>query len=117
MLINGKQREFLFSIGAYSKIAKICPDRNILRLSEVLSEGNENLIPNFMKIAVILNEQSETAKKYHGEEYNEPLTIEELEMMSFEDFPMLTKEILSALSSGQKTEVETEGSKKNTMIP
>lgn len=117
MLINGKQRDFLFSIGAYSKIANICPDKNILRLSEVLNEGNENLIPNFMRIAIILNEQSEHFKKYHGENYNEPLTMEELEMMSFEEFPKLTSEILSALAKGQKTEVETEGSKKNTMIP
>ena len=117
MLINGKQRDFLFSIGAYSKISRICPDNNILRLSEVLSDGNADLIPNFMKIAVILNEQSERAKKFNGESYNEPLTIEELEMMTFTEFPKLTAEIMSALAKGQRTEVETESSKKNTMIP
>ena len=113
MLINGKQRDFMFTVGAYGKIANLCPDRNIMRLPEVLNEGNENLIQNFMRIAVILNEQSENYKKYNEEEFNKPLSIEELEMMSIDEFPILIKEILSALSDGQKTEVEIESSKKN----
>lgn len=113
MKINGKERHFKLTVGAYFEIAKHCPNGNINQIDDMLN-GDENKAFDFIiKMAVAMNNGYNQQCKYTGEEAEEDcLTYAELSTLSPFEIPGLAFEILDNFKKGQQTEIELKPKKK-----
>lgn len=116
MVINGKKRELLLTVGASVGIAELCPNGDMSRLGEVLSAETVygQQVKSISKIIIEMNRGFETAKKFKVPDY-EPDVITEEELMALPPrvFAELQREALAAFKVDTKTTVEVEPSKKN----
>lgn len=114
MLIHGKERKFLFSVGASANIAKMCPGKDFSKMSEVLANPDWSVKVGFLtNMAHELNKAYEVALKYEdGDHIVDIITVEELATLDFKQFKELQEEIEKTCFDGLRTEVEVEPSKK-----
>lgn len=116
MVIHGKERGLLLTVGASVGIAELCPNGDMSRLGEVLSAENAygDQVKTISKIIIEMNRGFEMSKKFSEPDYiPEIITEEELLALPPKVFGEFQKEALAAFKGDTKTTVEVEPSKKN----
>ena len=81
MVIHGKERGLLLTVGASVGIAELCPNGDMSRLGEVLSAENAygEQVKTISKIIIEMNRGFEMSKKFSEPDYiPEIITEEEL---------------------------------------
>lgn len=115
MIINGKERGFLLSIGAFIQISEISPGGNIQRLGELANSDDAGKAMGIIaEMAVAMSKAYEEAKSFCGEESEEPLTKAEALALPLRDFRKLQEAVMQAFQDGQKQTVEVEPEKKTS---
>lgn len=115
MLIHGKERKFLLTIGAFANISKMCPGGDFRKITEMLN-GNDfgSKIEFLAAMAHEMNKAYEVAQKFEdGKHVVDIASVDELQTLSFDQFARLQSEIELAVNEGMRTEVETEAKKKD----
>lgn len=114
MIVYGKERGFLMTVGASAEIAKLCPGEKLENLSAVFSEdaGDAASLETTAKLICALNKGYEFNKKFSDPDYQPaPLTVEEVLSLTVNAFKDLQSEAVAAMVP--KREIETEPIKKN----
>ena len=115
MIINGKERGFLLSIGAFIRISEISPGGNIQRLGELANSDNAGKAMGIIaEMATVMSEAYEEAKSFNGKERETPLTKAEVLTLPLKDFQQLQESVMQAFQDGQKQTVEVEPEKKTS---
>ena len=114
MVVYGKERGFLMTVGASAEIAKRCPDRRLENWAAMLRDGDDAAtIEHRAALICILNKGYELNRQYTEPGYTaEPLTAEAVLSLPSATFLALLEEALKA--TVPKREIETEPLKKNT---
>lgn len=113
MEINGIERGFCYTVGASIDIAKICPGGNAARMNEVLQGEDSSAALLFIaRHACILNKWYEKQREFEGLEHHDPLTVDEVLLLSPIQFMELRQAINEAYKQS-KGEMELKPSKKN----
>lgn len=122
MIIRGKEYKFLYTVRASLDIAKNLEGHQIAAISKVFQTQDQIKSMELIKnMAIAMNKAYLMAKAYDdGKEYDESelITAQIIENLTMVEESELEKEVLEAMTSGNKTEVETtpektKGSKKN----
>lgn len=113
MVVYGKERGFLMTVGASAAIAKRCPDGKLDNWSKMLAGGDDaSTIENRAALICILNEGFEQNKHFSDPTYKaEPLTIEAVLALPSRTFIGLLGEALRA--TNPEREIESKPVKKN----
>lgn len=112
MLINGKERHFLLTVGSLFDIARACPEGDITKLGDMLDNGETKLRIS-LKMAVAMNKAYNDRQKWRGLEAEDGnLTEEELLFLPVSAFVPLTQEVTKAYLDGMREEIELKDSKK-----
>lgn len=114
MVIYGKERGFLMTVGASAEISALCPDGDLSRLAEVFEQPYGKQMHAVAQIIVALNKGYNNAQRFNGGEYCEPLTADMVLALDTATYQKLTAEALRAFTESVKTEVETAPAKKAT---
>lgn len=114
MVVYGKERGFLMTVGASAEIAKRCPDHRLENWAAMLRDGDDAAtIEHRAALICILNKGYETNKAYNEPGYTaDPLTAEAVLALPSDVFLALLNDALKATQP--KREIETEPLKKNT---
>ena len=114
MIIHGKERKLMLTIGASIKIAKLCPHGDLSRVGEVFQ--NHSLAEMFDKVCdiiIALNEGYEMNRAFEVEGHKEDvITKQELLALNMMDILQMKDEILHSMSTDSAGSIETESSKK-----
>ena len=113
MTINGIERGFDFTVGAYSALSRMCRNNDLSHFEELFMGSTAETVDNLLEIAMILNKAYESKRYYNGETPARPLDREELENLGITELKQLQGEIMSVMTANG--EVEVEPSKKNEM--
>lgn len=118
MIVYGKERGFLMTVGASAEIAKLCPGQKLENLSAVFSAdaGDADSLETTAKLICALNRGYETNQRFTDPGHKaEPLTVDEVLSLQVEDFKKLQAEAVAAMLP--KREIQTESVKKNMGEP
>lgn len=118
MIVYGKERGFLMTVGASAEIAKLCPGQKLENLSAVFSAdaGDADSLETTAKLICALNRGYETNQRFTDPSHKaEPLTVDEVLSLEVEDFKKLQAEAVAAMLP--KREIQTESVKKNMGEP
>lgn len=107
MIINGVERGFDFTIGAYSSLAKLCRNNDLSHFEELFMGSTAETVDNLLSIAMILNKAYESKRRYNGESAMRPLDREELENLGISDLKVLQSEIMAVMTAKGEVEIET----------
>lgn len=114
MIIHGKERNLMLTIGASIKIAKLCPQGDLSRVGELFQ--NNSLADMFDKVCdiiIALNEGYEMNRAFEVEDYKaDVITKQELLALNMMDIIQMKDEILRSMSTDSAGSIETESSKK-----
>ena len=116
MIVHGREVKFLRTVWAVNEIAKICPQHNIGKFSEVLkSESTITVNDTWATFITALSSGYEMAKHFEDKDYKpNPLTVDELYTLSEVEFGSLISEATQAwFGDTQTVEVEETKGKKN----
>ena len=117
MKVHGREIKFLKTVGAVCRISELCPDDDIQNLPAFMSNGTSAEVTLARAAFVVaMNEGYEESKVYEeqlkGKEYTpNPLTIDELLLISADDLYALFGQACSAWA-GEEPTVEVEEPKK-----
>ena len=116
MVIHGKERNFLLTVGASAEIAELCPDGDITRLGELLTQNNSGKqLRSIAKVIAALSRGYESSRKYEEPGYEpSPLTADEILTLTMEELTQLRDEAFDKFVQDSKPTVEVEPSKKNS---
>lgn len=118
MLIHGKDRRFLLTIGASSELSELCPNGDIAKLGDLMTKATyaENL-RIIVKLAVAMNKGFELNRKYGNEGY-EPDVITEEELMSLTPAELkdLQEAVIRAFAGDIAPQIELEPEKKRNAV-
>ena len=108
MIINGREIGFKYTILSTKELEKLCPGNDISKLSEQLqSKDTLKQFETAEKVIAALNAGYEKAKKFNDPDYiPKPLTIDELDSLSSEEFGNLLEEALLSMKEKQTVEAE-----------
>ena len=114
MIINGKERGFLLTIGASAEISELCPQGDLSRLGEVFNQTNyAKQIRVTAKLIAAMSRGFENQKHYEDPDYEpDPLTVDEILALDTNTFQELTHEVMQKFGADQKPTVEAEAKKK-----
>ena len=118
MVVYGKERGFLMTVGASAEIAKLCPGKKLENLREVFGgEVNDaDSLENTARVVVALNKGYESSRHYEDPSYAmEPLTVDQLLSLDMETFRRVTNEAVRSMTPHR--EIESVPLKKNTDEP
>ena len=112
MIINGKERGFLLTIGASAEISELCPQGD-LSLGEVFNQTNyAKQIRVTAKLIAAMSRGFENQKHYEDPDYEpDPLTVDEILTLDTNTFQELTHEVMQKFGADQQPTVETEAKK------
>lgn len=114
MKINGREIGFLRTVKATSDLAKMCPDGNIERLSELFEGDLSTTLETGAKIIHFLNEGYEMNKHFMDRSYQTHiLGVDEIMYLDDQTFTELMKSAMESIGVGAETSVELEEPKKN----
>lgn len=112
MLIHGKERKFMLTVGASQDVAKLCPDNDLKRMGELMQGDYVSITDNIMQLIVTLNSAYEAAQAYETPGYTPaPLTLEQLRTLTPAQLKALEKEALAAFVADSTPTVEIEPDK------
>ena len=106
MVIRGREYGFKMTIGASGELAKLCPNNDIKRVREIFGDDYADSLENSKKFVLILNKWFVKAEKFDGREADE-LSAEMLDVLTPDEFAMLSKAAMRAFSHDTDTEVKT----------
>lgn len=113
MIINGKDRKFLLTIGASAEISELCPQGDLSRLGEVFSQSYAKQIRVTAKLIAAMSRGYENQKHYEDSSYEpDPLTVDEIMALDTQTFQELTHAAMEQFVADQKQTVEVDDSKK-----
>lgn len=113
MVIHGRERHFLLTVGASAEISEYCPDGDLSRLGEVFDQPYGKQMRAVAKIVAVLSRGYENAQKFADNGYNPcPMTVEEILSLDTATYQELTKEAMSAFTASVSTTIETKSAKK-----
>ena len=114
MVVYGKERGFLMTVGASAEIAKRCPDHRLENWATMLKNGDDaESIENRAALICILNEGYEQNRAFTDPEYTaEPLSLKAVMALPSDTFLQLLGEAMKATQP--KREIESKPVKKNT---
>ena len=113
MKVFGHEYGMLYSVGAQSEIAKLCPGEDLTNLLEALKGKTGERNGNAAEIICILSRWHEKAEAFkasaEGREYEEkPITKELTELIDVDSFGALLSEAFAVMNGDSKKTVETE---------
>lgn len=114
MIIHGKERNFLLTVGASAEIADLCPDGDIARMGEMMENASysQNL-KIIIRLAVAMNKGYEEDKEFNEAGYvPDILTERELLALKPSELATLQEEVVTAFAGDVKPTVEVEAEKK-----
>ena len=113
MVVYGKERGFLMTVGASAALAKRCPDRRLDNWASMLTNGDDvETIENRAALICALNEGYEINRHYLDPSYTaEPLQMEAVLALPMGDFLGLLNDALKATMPDRQ--IESEPVKKN----
>ena len=113
MKIFGEDYGFMLTIGASAEIAKLCPDGDISRMSEVIGGNYADAVNFSAKFIVAMANGYDEKKRFDGEEVSHrPLTIDMVMALPGSIFTEVQAAALVAFGEDIKPSVETKPSKK-----
>lgn len=108
MYINGREVNFLRTMGANAEIADLAPDGDIGKLGEIMQGLTAESIKVTAKFICALNKGYISNHKYADPTYDvNPLTLEEVLSLAEKDFMALVNEALSAYTN-EVPKIQTE---------
>jgi hypothetical protein len=112
MVINGKERGFLLTIGASAEISELCPQGDLSRLGEVFNQSYAKQIRITARLIAAMSRGYENQKHYEDPSYEpDALTVDEIMTLDTATFQELTHEVMQKFGSDQQPTVETEAKK------
>lgn len=115
MIINGKERGFLLTIGASAEISDLCPQGDLSRLGEVFTQSYAKQIRVTAKLIAAMSRGYENQRHYEDPSYEaDPLTVDEILTLETNTFQELTHEVMQKFGADQKPTVEVEDKKKES---
>lgn len=109
MIINGKNRDFAYTIEAADEIGKLCENGDIKNIGSLFDGTGQQGMKNDIKIAIILNKAAEDRKAYYNPHYHpEYLTEADFKFFLVPDIAQLESEFAKAMSEGSTVTVETQ---------
>ena len=114
MKIRGREIKFLRTVKTTSDLTKLCPDKDLDRISELFSGSVDNILENGAKVIHLLNEGYEMNEHLSNPEYK-PNILSEEEIMYLDEmtFTALLTEAMNSFGNGAEQSVELEPTKKN----
>lgn len=113
MELFGKQRHFLFGLGAREKILDLCENRNLANLNKLISDDNNDTAwQTYIKIGKLMQANYEDRLHFMNKQYQQDyVTDEEISFMDVDEQVKWIEECLQAITIGTKREVEGEAIK------
>lgn len=109
MIINGKERDFAYTIEAADEIGKLCTDGDVKNIGSLFDGTGQDGMKNDIKIALILNKAAEDRKAYFDPHYHpEYLTEADFKFFLIGDLTRLEKEIARVMTEDSVTSVQTQ---------
>lgn len=114
MIIHGKERNFLLTIGASADIADLCPDGDMTQLGDVFAKATfADQVRFTIKMAIAMNRGYEENKAFEVDGYVEDiLTEKELRTLTPDQLQTLSAAVLEAYKGDMQGEIEAEPEKK-----
>lgn len=114
MVIHGKERRFMLTVGASAEIAEFCPDGDLAKMGVLFERPYEEEVRVIAKIVAALSRGYENSKKYEDPTHvADPLTAEEVLSLTVDEYKDLVAAALEAFRKDTQISVATESSKKN----
>lgn len=108
MELNGREVNFVYNVLASLKVARLCPDGKLENLEQLFSGTYEDDVFNTSKFMIALNAGWIASMKAQDPEFDEqPLTEDELMLLSSADYLELQNEALKAYETGNRRSVHT----------
>lgn len=113
MRINGKERNFRFTVWAQEKIRKMCPDEDLSNIGKLMDN-----VESQIEVAIVMNKAAIMAERFErGEfvgEWGELNEVTRDEILYTANLNVLMTEIMTAINrdSQRTVEVEEESTKK-----
>lgn len=113
MIIHGKERKFMFTVQVALELAKICPEGNLERLGDVISNGDyTQSLPNIARFIVAMNMGYENAKKFENPNHEvDVITYEEVLNTDFNVVMQILDVAMAAYQNDSKREIKTQAAK------
>lgn len=113
MEINGREIKFLRTVKATAEISKLCPDKDISKLSALFSQDFPTSVEFGAKLIHYLNEGYEMNKHFTDRSYKpQPLEEEEILYLDNDTYELLFRYAMEGLNNGAETSIEIEEPKK-----
>ena len=113
MIVHGKERNFMLTVGASAEIADLCPGGDLGRIEEVLNGSFSSTIKTTAKMVAAMSFGYEQARSFDEPGYKpDPMSEEEVLSMSYPEMKELQEIVYSAFKAAMEKTVETEPSKK-----
>lgn len=114
MVIHGKDRKFLLTIGASADIADLCPDGDMTQIGEIFAKASfAEQVKFTIKMAIAMNRGYEENKAFEIAGYEEDvITEKELRTLTPDQLQELSSAVLAAYRGDMSGEIEAEPEKK-----
>lgn len=107
MTIHGKEIGFALTIGASVEIAKMCPNNDITRISEVLEGDYVQTVSISAKLIKLMNDGYVGIEELNGRKADR-LTDEEIMLLTPKELNELTASLMKVFVQDSHGEIETE---------
>lgn len=109
MIINGKERDFAYTIEAADEIGKLCKNGDIKNIDSLFAGTGQQGMKNDIKIAIILNRAAEDRKAYFDPHYHpEYLTEADFKYFLVPDLNRLEMEFSKVMTADRAGTVEAQ---------
>lgn len=109
MLVYGKERKFLLTVGASAEVAKACPGQKLANLAQLFGQASNDVesIEGTAALIVALNKGHEMARSFREPGYKpDPLTVDQVLTLDMATFRALAAEAGKALQPERTIETE-----------
>lgn len=109
MIIHGKERKFLLTVGASAEIAELCPDGDLSRIGEALGVSFAKNLRFIARMIAAMSRGYEENRKYMEPGYEpDPLTVNEVLSLQMSEIKELQDEAFAAFKADTAPSVEVE---------
>lgn len=110
MIIHGKERGFKLTVGASSKISKLCPGGDIKNIGKLFKDiDTATMIDYIAEICSVLSEGYENSKKYEEPGYvPDILSADEVMTLGIDEISELQDEMMTTIEKDMGTTIKTE---------
>lgn len=113
MFLHGREVGFKLTIGAAAKVASLCPDGDLNRISELFAGGYAKTIDALAAFIAAMSDGYEQARRFEEPGYwPQPLTADEVLCLSPDELGEVQAAAMAAFTGDQKPKIEIEPEKK-----